>query len=719
MADNLENDSDSDPGDDGGSKSPSKADPNDFGAIESAVNEAAKRLNAVWVTFILLMAYIFIATGKITHKDLFLETPVKLPVLGVDVPLLGYFVAAPVFVLAVHFYFLSQSRGLGTKFGEYEVVLSKMLEANGSDVERLRYRIDNSLFAQVLGGSDGAHWLLRWVAVLTSGVVPLLLLLFIQLTFLSYQDVTVTEIHRWVIFFDGILVAAFFPGSAVLWGTRQSRRADTKPGAPREWITRVLSALWRWRGRIVLSLTGFVFMLSAGFVSKFLAVLPFEHQYYPTATRALFEADADPVHQGPSSWFSNRLVLPDQNLIEGFDLNTVKVTRSLRGRNFVNANFARANLRRVDFTGADLSFASLSGANLEGVELGCAYFHAFMRNPGGCTRLRGAWFDNANMQGAQLDGADVVGASLIRVNFARASLFHARLQAASLEYAGLDAANLNGAQLDGASLSGASLTATLLPNASVRGADFTGARMFGAILNGAIAQDASFATAQLQGASLINANFNGAAFNNTAIYGADISGAVFKGALILDLLMWRRWNNGENSVYSDYYPYAYDSANDPFGKVGDIVRNSWYSEIEPDEPIEIPTAEEDRLRALFPKGLPPEPAGKEIKERLARLGPYTATADWTKLADNPIMEEQYFKNLGERLIIIACAKEGEGHVARGLMRSKRLCTYKDEVDAVIASGKMPDGRYCGDRQNFKQIWSEMYDKSCARMDAQP
>jgi hypothetical protein len=136
----------------GGGKAWRNADPHDFGAIEAAVNEAAKRLNAVWVTFILVMTYLFITTGKITHKDLFLETPVKLPILNVDVPLLGYFIAAPVFVLAVHFYFLIQLRGLAAKFGEYDAVLSELPAADLTQTERLRHRIDNSIFAQTLGG---------------------------------------------------------------------------------------------------------------------------------------------------------------------------------------------------------------------------------------------------------------------------------------------------------------------------------------------------------------------------------------------------------------------------------------------------------------------------------------------------------------------------------------------------------------------------------------
>ena len=46
----------------------------DFGAIEGAVNDAAKRVNAIWLALLFLMAYAFISTGKITHKDLFFST---------------------------------------------------------------------------------------------------------------------------------------------------------------------------------------------------------------------------------------------------------------------------------------------------------------------------------------------------------------------------------------------------------------------------------------------------------------------------------------------------------------------------------------------------------------------------------------------------------------------------------------------------------------------
>ncbi len=489
------------------------------------MNEATKRLNAVWVTFILLLTYLFIATGKITHKDLFLETPVKLPILNVDVPLLGYFIAAPVFVLAVHFYFLIQLRGLAAKFGEYDAVLSNLPDTEHGQVERLRHRIDNSLFAQILGGPpSAASFFLRSVAVLTVVILPIMLLLSIQLTFLAYQNVIITNIHRGLIFVDVVMLVFYFGTSAGLFKGASGVLLGRKSAVMVRRLGGEFLAVWHW-GEDVLLVLSVAFVAGASILgSWFVAVLPSEPSYYPEPTRAWLQADADPVHQGPSSWFSNRLVLPDQNLIEGFDLEKAKVTRSLRGRHFVSAIFDRTDLRRADFTGADLSFASFQGAKLEKAQFDCAY-----SDSGGfsCTQLQEARFDQAEMLDASLWGAKMMGASIDGTNLERASLVNAQLQGASLNSARLVAADLSSAGMDGASLSGADLTATSLSLASMRGADFGNAWMFGLVADGARVQDASFEAAQMQGASLQKANFRGTKFQKMAVYGTDVSGSLF------------------------------------------------------------------------------------------------------------------------------------------------------------------------------------------------
>ena len=173
--------------------------------IESAFNEAAKRINSIWISFVLFLTYVVISTGKITHKDLFLGTPVKLPVLSVDVPLRGYFIAIPVFILALHFYFTVQLSGLAEKVLEYDRVLGEIgMDKLGAS--RLSRRIDNSLFAKLLIGDHGPlGYLLRLSAIVSTMVAPPWLLLFVQLIYLPQQDYIVTNLHRSALFIDALL----------------------------------------------------------------------------------------------------------------------------------------------------------------------------------------------------------------------------------------------------------------------------------------------------------------------------------------------------------------------------------------------------------------------------------------------------------------------------------------------------------------------------------
>ncbi len=53
-------------------------------ALRTAVDDAAKASGPLWVSYILALFYFLIAAGGVTHKDMFLERPVKLPFLGVD-----------------------------------------------------------------------------------------------------------------------------------------------------------------------------------------------------------------------------------------------------------------------------------------------------------------------------------------------------------------------------------------------------------------------------------------------------------------------------------------------------------------------------------------------------------------------------------------------------------------------------------------------------------
>src|ERR1700755_2485961 len=84
------------------------ATPHPIPDLLKAVNDASGRAFALWITFLTVGAYLAIAIGTTTHVQLLLEAPVKLPLLGVDLPLFAFYEFAPPLFLALHLYVLMQ-----------------------------------------------------------------------------------------------------------------------------------------------------------------------------------------------------------------------------------------------------------------------------------------------------------------------------------------------------------------------------------------------------------------------------------------------------------------------------------------------------------------------------------------------------------------------------------------------------------------------------------
>ena len=99
-------------------------DPKDLGELQKALNEAAGKASVLWTTFITFQLYLAIAFGSVTHRDLFLETPIKLPLLNVDLALVGFFVVAPLLLLIFHFYVFLQLLGLGMTAKDYSALIA-------------------------------------------------------------------------------------------------------------------------------------------------------------------------------------------------------------------------------------------------------------------------------------------------------------------------------------------------------------------------------------------------------------------------------------------------------------------------------------------------------------------------------------------------------------------------------------------------------------------
>src|SRR5262245_50815588 len=63
----------------------------DLDALRKAVEDAASVGQGIWLSYLFVLLYIGIAAGAVTYKDLLLENAVKLPFLGVELPLVAFF----------------------------------------------------------------------------------------------------------------------------------------------------------------------------------------------------------------------------------------------------------------------------------------------------------------------------------------------------------------------------------------------------------------------------------------------------------------------------------------------------------------------------------------------------------------------------------------------------------------------------------------------------
>src|SRR4051794_35492395 len=63
----------------------------DLETLADAANEAAKHEAGQWFYFVTIMITLAALVGSTTHRVLLLEEPVKVPILSIELPLLGFY----------------------------------------------------------------------------------------------------------------------------------------------------------------------------------------------------------------------------------------------------------------------------------------------------------------------------------------------------------------------------------------------------------------------------------------------------------------------------------------------------------------------------------------------------------------------------------------------------------------------------------------------------
>jgi hypothetical protein len=415
----------------------------DLDEIKKAVDDAASVGGGLWLSYLFVLFYLAIAAGAVTHADLFLENPVKLPFLNVELPLLAFFFLAPILFLFVHAYtlvhlvFLTDKarrfdEALSTQIGDDSIAAADSNDSRIAAIAGLRGQLPSNIFIQFLAGprdrrAGSFGWLLRLIAWSTLAVAPILLLLLFQLQFLPFHLSWITWTHRLALVADLILIWW-------LWRKILLGRDSVAPRPLAVWS-------WTWIGALL--------TVCAVLVSLGLATFPGEWQTERlTAWNPIHERDrfGHPIMVSIHDWLfesrvddttrrrrwpvSSTLVLIGFNIYEGLNIDDPDKLKGrdfvfrARGRDLRGAIFDLAVLPKVDFTRAQLQGALLDFAKLQGASLAGA-------------QLQGASLISTQLQGATLGDAHLEGALL----------FEAHLRGASLAQAALKATDLSGALL--------------------------------------------------------------------------------------------------------------------------------------------------------------------------------------------------------------------------------------------------------------------------------
>ena len=518
----------------------------DLEALRTSVVDAATVGFGIWITYLGALFYLALAAGGVTHKDLFFETPVKLPFLNVDLPLKSFFVLGPAVFVLLHAYVLLHFVMLSGKIEAFDRQLVDQIPDDRDKRTDIRRQLPNNLFVQLLAGPrdvrEGSVGLMLWcVAAVTLVAGPFILLVVFELKFLPYHLAWISWSQRLSLLADVALAWHFWPRIARRDGVATDREGETSPRVPRF-------------QRAVLPWTVPVSGSSALYFAIVLGTFPGEWMATPATwfsgdwlRTLVIDGNADPTTGVPASWFSNRLVLPGVNSEEflkiGGDGKLVPEKKSLsfRGRDLRRAVLSRAKLSGADLTAANLQEAVLDEADMRSANLACTVRMKLLSavSIGREEADRNDSDSSDRDDGKALDQCtDLRNASLIHTDLQGAIMDKTRLGGAVLDHANLSGASLIQARLYGASLDQTRLTAAILIQAELQGAWLRRAHLEGALLSGSKFDASSLQGSHLTGASLADANFQGAMLDGAKLLGSGLLWNMLEGASLSGACLW-------------------------------------------------------------------------------------------------------------------------------------------------------------------------------------
>ena len=406
-----------------------------FDALKN-VSERSQIAKRLFASLLLGCIYALLTVATTTDVRLLTNSASSpLPVIQTEIPISGFYFAAPVILVGLSSYFLLYIQRLWESLAKLPAVFPDGTPLDEKAYPWLPNSIVHSHFTLLKNCRPPFSKLQALITIILGYWMVPITLIFVWGRYLPRHDWLGTGIHAALLVYaiGGALVLQRLAGKTLQGKKRVPFAWKTAPSDPRTYkvlfCSLALVALWG--------------TLSYGTIEG--------HHPHPTPLffDRVSEATRDPSPLSPTVWvpqlfhvigYGPYLDLAEQDVstkppnwtgqAEKEKEEMARVTKArLRGKDlryaFAPVAFlANAELRDVELQGALLVGAKLQGADLFGA------------------KLQGANLFGANLQGAILQGANLQGAILFRANLQKATLVGTELQGADLRSANLQGASV-------------------------------------------------------------------------------------------------------------------------------------------------------------------------------------------------------------------------------------------------------------------------------------
>ena len=459
-----------------------------------------KNRNAL-LSFLAVQLYLFATIGSTTDLQLLLSnTAFNLPLVNIGIPIVGFYIFAPVLFLILHFNLLLNLSEHVDILHDWQGEQSSKLPSK----HRFPYLINIIAYYQAHAGHDGKGlrgggfklFITKGVAILAIGGFPVALLLFFQYRFSDYQSVWITGLHTLIVLTDLLVLYLY----------------------ARNFKLPVLTALNQWAYR------GFMTVVVGFSGVMLLVVILVVHSPW------LFVDEEKAGRELPNPWYMPYIEVSEEQVSPIKD--ELKNTYSLEVRNQTPKFW---NLyKRIKFENRNFNFANFDRAVMYNVD----FRHVNMYGiTGESVSFQGANFSKVNITKALLQYADFTYSSMNEITFKNTALSNARFTRASIDNLTIDFAYLDRVQFMGANLKGVKASKAYLKESK-----FNGAYLFDFDLSTSNLFDADFIGVRLFNSEWLNsnidrANFKGAYFNNIELDFDMLTQMVIEDCVINDLTL--------------------------------------------------------------------------------------------------------------------------------------------------------------------------------------